>query len=340
MRLSFIIPIYNVSKWLGRCIASIRNQGLPAEDYEIIAVNDGSTDESMKVLEDFLAREAQSGVPTAPVVIINQENRGLSAARNVGFRHARGNYVWWVDSDDTLEACFAPRLLERAEKERLDVLCFGLNTIDEAKGTTTKYEIEDKTNGRTMRGEEFLLKCQMPAAAWTAIYRRGYVERYGLQYLEGVFHEDQEFTPRAYFLARRIAFENVSVYNYYVREGSILNRKDPKKTDDLLQICQRLWDFSMEHTQIESAIRYTFVNRISYLFSQALSNLCRCGLNEFPGDYKSLPYYPLSINRYVSKKERYKFHLINQSVPLYLKLYSKFVKPDKNASKHKLRTHS
>jgi len=340
MRLSFIIPIYNVSKWLGRCIASIRNQGLTAEDYEIIAVNDGSTDDSLQVLEGFLAREAQSGVPTAPVIIINQENQGLSAARNAGFRKARGNYVWWVDGDDTLEACFAPRLLERAEKERLDVLCFGLNLVDEEKGQSSRYLIDDKTNGRTMRGEEFLLKCPMPAAAWSAIYRRGFIERYGIHFLEGVFHEDQEFTPRAYFLARRIAFENVSVYNYYQREQSITNRKDPKKTDDLLQICQRLWDFSMEHTQIESAIRYTFVNRVSYLFSQALSNLCRCGLNELPVDYKALPYYPLSINRYLSKMERYKYHLINQSVPLYLKLYGKFVKPDKNSGKRKLRTHA
>ena len=340
MRLSFIIPMYNVSKWVGRCIASVRNQGLSPQDYEIILVNDGSTDETMQVVNDFLARESQSGVETAPVVIIEQENQGLSAARNAGFRRARGNYVWWIDSDDTLEACFAPRLLERAEKERLDVLCFGLNQVDDEKGTSSKYEIEDQTQGRTVRGEEFLLKCGMPAAAWAAIYRRGFIERYGLSYLVGAFHEDQDFTPRAYFLARRIAYEDVAVYNYYQREDSIMRRKDPKKTQDLLTICQRLWDFAMEHTQIESAIRYTFVNRISFLFSQALSNLCHCGIYEFPGDYKSLPYYPLSINHYMPKMERYKYRLINQSVPLYLKLYRKFVKPEKSKTSNRLRTHA
>jgi len=319
-------------------MASIRNQGLEPDDYEIICVNDGSTDDSRQVLEDFLAREAQSGVKTAPVVIIDQENQGLSAARNAGFKKACGNYVWWVDGDDTLEPYFAPRLLERAEKERLDVLCFGLNQVDEEKGTSVPYEIIDKTAGRTVKGEEFLLKCGMPAAAWAAIYRRGFIERYRLQFLIGAFHEDQEFTPRAYFFARRIAFENLSVYNFYQRDSSITNSKNPKKTEDLLNICQRLWDFAMEHTQIESAIRYTFINRVSYLFSQALSNLCRCGLYEFPGDYKSLPYYPLSINRYLNKTERYKFTLINQSVPLYLKLYRKFVKPTRPVNK--LRTHA
>ena len=340
MRLSFIIPIYNVSKLLGRCIASVRNQGLAPQDYEIIAVNDGSTDDSLQVLEEFMAREKQSGVETAPIVIVNQENQGLSAARNAGFKIARGNYVWWIDSDDTLEACFAPRLLERAEKERLDVLCFGLNLVEEEAGTSTKFEIPDKTKGKTVKGEEFMLKCGMPAAAWSAIYRRGFIERYHLQFYPGIFHEDQEFTPRAYFLARRIAFEDVCVYNYYQREGSIMKSTNPKKTDDLLTVCQRLWDFAMEHTQIESAIRHTFVNRISFLFSQALSNQCRCDINDFPVDYKSLPYYPLSINSYLSKMERYKYRLINQSVPLYLKLYGKFVKPEKSKGANKLRTHA
>lgn len=340
MRLSVIIPIYNVSKWLGRCIASVRNQGLSPDDYEIVAVNDGSTDDSMQVLEDFMLREAKSGIKTAPIVIVNQPNKGLSAARNVGFRVAKGNYIWWVDSDDTLEACFAPRLLERAEKERLDVLCFGLNLVYE-DGKTEKYNINDGTKGRTVKGEEFMIKVGMPPAAWAAIYRRGFLERYGLRFYEGIMHEDQEFTPRAYFLARRIAFEDVAVYNYYQREGSIMKSDLPKKTDDLLIVCHRLWSFAMEHTQIESAIRYIFVNRISFLFSQALSNLCRCGLFEFPGDYKSLPYYPLSINSYMGKRERYKYRLINQSVPLYLKLYSKFVKPDKQSDvPRRFRTHS
>lgn len=340
MRLSIIIPIYNVSKWLGKCIASVRNQGLGPDDYEIVAVNDGSTDDSMLVLDEFMQREAKSGVRTAPIVIINQKNQGLSAARNAGFRVAKGNYVWWVDSDDTLEACFAPRLLERAEKERLDVLCFGLNLVHE-DGKSERYAIKDDTKGKTVKGEEFMIKVGMPPAAWTAIYRRGFIERYGLRFYEGIMHEDQEFTPRAHFLARRIAFEDVAVYNYYQRKDSIVQRSDPKKTDDLLLVCQQLWKFAMEHTQIESAIRYIFVNRISYLFSQALSNLCHCGIYEFPGDYKSLPFYPLSVNGYMSKRERYKYRLINQSVPLYLKLYSKFVKQEKeSAVPRRLRTHS
>lgn len=348
MKLSIIIPIYNVSKWLGRCLASIRNQGLNPEDYEIVAVNDGSTDDSMEVLEAFRQEEEKAGVQTAPWVIVNQKNAGLSAARNAGFKAAHGTYVWWVDSDDYLEPCRAPKLLERIEKERLDVLCFGLQLVfDAVPGSenpiskTEPYVIPDATNGARVTGEKFMLKVGMPPAAWAAIYRRSFLEARGLKFMEGVLHEDQEFTPRAYFLAKRIAFENVVVYNYVQRDGSIMKSENPKKTEDLLKICDRLWNFAQENTQIESSIRYCFVNRVSFLFSQALSNLCRCGIYEFPGDYKSLPYYPLSINKYLGKKERYKFTLINSSVKLYLSLYHKFVKTDKPVkAKKKLRTHA
>ena len=186
-----------------------------------------------------------------------------------------------------------------------------------------------------------MLQVGMPPAAWAAIYRRSFLEARALKFMEGVLHEDQEFTPRAYFLAKRIAFENCIVYNYVQRDGSIMKSENPKKTDDLLKICNSLWKFAEDNTQIESSIRYCFVNRVSFLFSQALSNLCRCGIYVFPGDYKSLPYYPLSINKYLGKKERYKFTLINSSVPLYLSLYHKFVKTNKpQKAKKKLRTHA
>jgi glycosyltransferase involved in cell wall biosynthesis len=340
MRLSVILPIYNVEKWLGRCIASIRNQGLSAEDYEIIAVNDGTTDDSMDVLQAFRNEEEKNGTPTAPWVIINQENKGLSAARNAGLKAAHGTYVWFVDSDDYLVPGVLRKLLERAEEQRLDVLCFGLQLVSE-NGDIMAYDIPDSSGGKVMRGEEFMLKVAMPPAAWSALYRRGYLQSKNLTFYEGILHEDQEFTPRAYFLARRIAYDPSVAYNYVQREGSIMKSANPKKSTDMLLICQRLWEFAMEHTQIESSIRYFFINRISFLFSQVLANFCRCGIKDFPGDEKNLPYYPLSINQYLSKKERYKYQLINSSVKLYLNLYSKFVKMDKPAKPgRQLRTHA
>jgi len=341
MRLSIILPIYNVEKWVGRCIASIRNLGLDPSDYEIVAVNDGSTDESMSILQSFREKEESAGVDTAQWVIVNQENKGLSAARNAGLKASHGAYVWFVDTDDYLVPGVGKQILEQAENNQLDVLCFGLQLVDEKTGDIIPYAIPDESKGVRLKGEEFLLKVGMPPAAWCALYRRGFLQAKKLEFLEGVLHEDQEFTPRAYFLARRIAFNPVVVYNYVQREGSIMKSANPKKSDDMLIVCQRLWDFAMENTQIESSIRYLFVNRISFLFSQALANLCRCGIREFPGNEKELPYYPLNINEYLNKKERYKYQLINSSVELYLNLYRKFVKTDKPAKPgRQLRIHA
>ena len=331
MRLSIILPVYNTGKWLGQCIASIRNQGLDPNDYEIIAVNDGTEDDAMDVLQSFRNEEEKAGVQTAPWVIIEQENQGLSSARNAGLKAAQGTYVWFVDSDDYLVPGVLPNLLAHAESKCLDVLCFGLQLVAE-NGDIVPFHVPDSSGGKVMRGEEFLLNVDAPPAAWSALYRRGYLQSRHLTFYEGILHEDQDFTPRAYFMARRIAFDPIVAYNYVQREGSIMKSANPKKSTDLLLICRRLWDFAMEHTQIESSIRYLFVNRISFLFSQVLSNLCRCGIREFPVDEKTLPYYPLSINKYLNKKERYKYKLINAGIPLYLSLYSKFVKMNRPAA--------
>ena len=163
MKLSIIIPIYNVSKWLGRCLASVRNQGLNLEDYEIVAVNDGSTDDSMAVLESFRKKESENGIE-GNWTIVSQKNKGLSAARNAGLKVAKGTYIWWVDSDDYLEPCCATKLLERADKDRLDVLCFGLQLVNEdmdedaSKSVIEPYEIPDGTNGAVVKGDKFTYK--------------------------------------------------------------------------------------------------------------------------------------------------------------------------------------
>lgn len=337
MRLSFIIPVYNVEHWFGRCLESIVAQELAADDYEVVIVDDGSTDDSMDVLARFRDAQETAG-RTVRWQVIRQENRGLSAARNAGLEVAQGDYVWWVDSDDYLEPRMADALLGRAEREQLDVLCFGLQLAGE-DGTFESYPIADRSQGQVLSGEEFLVRVAMPPSAWAAIYRRQFLVDHGLTYLVGALHEDQDFTPRAYFLARRIAYQPVVVYNYVQRAGSILRKHTPKRTTDLVQICTRLYHFAQEHTQPGTPAREVFENRIAFLFSQALSNLARCGIAEFPMDVRQLPFYPLRINDSESKKLRYKYRLINMGVPLYIKLYSKFAnKPEQKPGLRRLRT--
>lgn len=337
MKLSIIIAACNVGPWVARCLASCIRQGLASDDYEIIVVNDGSTDDTKTVVESFRTAATSSGA-ALHWQIIEQPNRGLSAARNAGLLAATGEYVWWIDGDDFVEPDRAARLVERAEREHLDVLCFGLDLYtDEKPPRRERLVIRDETRGAVVDGKTFMLQTDMTPAAWCALYRRDFLLAHNLRFLEGAYHEDQDFTPRAYFWAERIAYEDIVVYDYVQRPDSIMNTPNPKKSDDLLRICDRLWDFSLQHTPAGSPIRTVFVNRVSFLFSQALSNLCRCGIFEFPGDCKALPYYPLSLNKQLTQKERYKYRLINSSVPLYMKLYRKFNSQKVNP-KRRLRT--
>ena len=334
MKLSIVVPMYNTGQWLKRCLDSLANQGLETQEYEIIVVNDGSTDNSEEVFAEY-----KNEHPELNLSLVSQANAGLSAARNAGTKQAQGDYVWWVDSDDFVEENVMAPLLERAIADNLDVHCFGLQLYYE-HGEVEPYPIGDASEGKVLAGPDFMLKVGMPPSAWAALYRRQFLSDNELEFMPDVYHEDQEFTMRAYFLAQRAAYTPTVVYNYFQRDGSIMKSNVPKKTDDLVKICESLWAFLNAHTEEGTPIRDFFCNRISFLFSQALSNLCRCGIHDFPGDPTQLPFYPLNINASLPKKERYKYRLINLGVPLYLSLYRKFSnKPVEKPGLKNLRTH-
>lgn len=202
-KLSIIVPVYNVENWLSRCASSLINQDLDKSEYEIIFVNDGSTDDSFEIAKKY--SESYDNI-----ILISQENKGLSAARNAGINKANGKYIWFVDSDDWIEPNIAGQLLKEAEDCGLDVLCFGLNIAFE-DGRSNSFGIKNGTDSKVLRGDIFVLKVGMPPAAWCAIYRTEYIKKNSLYFMVGVLHEDQEFTPRAYVLAERIKYIPLSL---------------------------------------------------------------------------------------------------------------------------------
>lgn len=317
MRLSIIIPVYNVEQWIGRCLESCLNQGLSPAEYEIIVVNDGTKDNSMDIVKKF-----KNHYPN--IVIISQPNGGLSLARNTGLAASKGGYVWFVDGDDVLEENYANRLLNIAESKNLDVLCFGIN-LHFPNGKKTPYPIYYKVKDQVYSGMNFLCDVEMPPAAWCALYRRNYLEENRLQFYPNIFHEDFEFTPRAYTLADRIMYWDEHIYNYEQRDGSIMNSKDKasKKGEDLLVVCDSLYSFAQAHLTDNENMMNCFVSKINFSFSQSLKN--HTGSIFDIAKYKDKPYYPLNIRAIANKKEYLKYKLINFSLPLYL-VFSKINK--------------
>ena len=315
IKLSIIIPVYNVEKYVGRCIDSCLKQNLPYNEYEILVVNDGSEDGSMDVVRQY-ARKHEN------IRIIEQKNAGPSVARNKGIYEAKGEYVWFVDSDDDISANVLKTLVSYAIDRKLDVLCFDINVVKQGEAVLTHPDQSNK-NDILYIGTDFVSNVAMPPSACVAFFRKDYLMAKSIFFLTDIAHEDYEFTPRVYCLAKRIAYVNVPAYNYWVREGSRQTSTLPevlaKKAKDWLVICDSLYQFTKEHIEAGTAAYNTMIGKINFAFSQSLRNYTR-GVSTIT-EYKEKPYYPLDISVEGERRNRWKYRLINLSIPLYLLMH-------------------
>lgn len=259
MKLSIIVPIYNVAPYLRKCVDSLLAQDIT--DYEIILVDDGSTDDS-GAIADEIVKEAmgngqwaidnetnrQSPITNSPTLrVIHQSNAGLSAARNSGIAVAQGDYILFVDSDDYLQPDVLGALMEQVEHDNLDVLRFRYQNVRESGEAFAPYK--DMTNYNDYSA--------IPTDGLTFLNERMGTQCYVVQFLvksdivrqelftPGIYFEDTDWTPRMLLCAKRVASTDLVVYNYLWREGSItLSQNDiakqRKQLKDKLGLLARL----------------------------------------------------------------------------------------------------
>ena len=221
MKLSLIVPVYNTREYLEKCMESILNQTW--EDLEILCVNDGSTDDSGAILEQYARRDSR-------VQVISQENRGLSAARNAGLRRATGEYVCFVDSDDCLEPNACRRLALEILGKEPDLVIFGARTLP-------MEELQkDPWLMRTLSPRDAILResdlrglMQMPGAwpfVWRNCVRRELLQREGLWFDESIrYGEDTVFQMCLLPACQRVAFLSDRLYIYRKdRPGSLMEQ--------------------------------------------------------------------------------------------------------------------
>ena len=226
MKLSIIVPVYNVEAFLNKCVDSLLAQDLPADEYEVIIVDDGSTDSS-GALCDTLAAEY------GHIRVIHQRNRGLSGARNAGIPVASGTYVLFVDSDDFLCPNVLGTLVGLMESKELDILRFNYQNVnmEGAVFEPNKYvkpfvDYSDVVcDGETFLNERLGYACY----AWQFLVKASILRQEGNGFKEGIYFEDVEWTPRILLQARRVASTDTLVYNYLFRTGSIARNKDAEK---------------------------------------------------------------------------------------------------------------
>lgn len=260
MKFTIIVPAYNSEAYLGRCLESCLDQDLPEEDYEIVVVNDGSTDDTLSIAEHFM-----TGHPA--VKIISQENGGLSRARNAGLALAAGEYVWFVDSDDTIASHCLGVLYEQAVKVDADILAMCAAIVKE--GIVTPRRFYDKgVAGTVLSGPQMLRRGMLQeSCAPFFIYKRSYLTEKEFSFLPGVFHEDEEWTPRVIYNAERILFTDEVYYYVYSRPGSIMSTPDPKRSMDIVKVAESLHAFG---NTVPEKDRHLISARITRILNYAL----------------------------------------------------------------------
>lgn len=232
MQISLILPVYNVEEYLGKCIESCLNQNLPQSEYEIIIVIDGSPDNSIEV-----ARRYQEN--NTNIKIVERANGGLSAARNTGLKEARGEYVWFIDSDDYIKENVIAGIVRQMNQLNLDSLWIGWEDVDE-QGTPippfAKHAYSQKTD--VMTGRDFMANIlNNYLYAWSFIYRAEFIRLHHLFFTEGMYYEDADFAFRSLPLLTRIQSYDNRCYYYLQRKGSITSYTNEKKLKDIAQNC-------------------------------------------------------------------------------------------------------
>jgi glycosyltransferase involved in cell wall biosynthesis len=218
MRLSIIIPAYKVADFIEKCIRSLEDQDVPKSQYEIIVTNDGSPDNSRLIVEKL-----QLEFPN--IQLINQENQGVSVARNNAMAIAKGRYVMPIDPDDYVVPQLLKSILDRAESQDLDVLVLGFEIFDPIGKSLWKTDYRQQEPQVYSGVEGYFAsrgyEVRDPDRSWAILYKNDMLQRHQLQYPKDVpFLEDGCFLVKVFAVASQVGFSNLNFYQRTTSEGS------------------------------------------------------------------------------------------------------------------------
>lgn len=223
-KFSVIIPVFNVVEYLEKCVDSVLTQTF--QDIEIILIDDGSTDGSEAMCDVLGSKDVR-------IHVYHKKNGGLSDTRNWGIDRATGEYLLFLDSDDYVDKDLCENLSCYIDELGMSPDVVTIQAIKIANGETEgfiKYSVKDKTviSGKDFLKREFQ-KGKMSMTGWLSVCRREYLNLHQLRFFAGILHEDEEFIPRLFLNAEKVASSNIPGYYYVQREGSITKSKSLRK---------------------------------------------------------------------------------------------------------------
>ena len=290
MKVSVIVPVYNVESYLDKCLTSLVKQTL--QEIEIIIVNDGSKDNSEKIIKKYLKKYPEK------IKYIKKANGGLSSARNEGLKYASGEYIGFVDSDDYVSLNTFNLMYKKAKEKNFDLVVCNLNYVYETKtkmvsaGLDKDLENEDEVKKNIV----FLYP-----AVWNKLYKKEILD--SLKFKEGIWYEDVEFNFRVYPRVKSIGYVDKPLIQYVQRESSISKTIDKRlfnyidNFNGLIRYYQDNNLYNKYYFELEySYVRYlyaTFIKQLSYtndkeLFKEGVKEAIKNVQEHFPNYKKNI----------------------------------------------------
>ena len=315
-KVSIVLPIYNVEKYLRRCIDSVINQTL--REIEIILVDDGSPDDCGQICDEYCKKDER-------IKVIHQKNRGLSAARNSGIEIATSEYICFIDSDDYIEKDMIEYLYNNAKKYNTDITCCGFTNIYEnginEKITTVK---EKKIYSSKEALDIHLLSGYIEVVAWNKLYK---LELFAnIRYPEGLLYEDMLTTYKLLDISNNILLLPDSKYYYCKRKNSIGANTFSNKMLKLLDACDEVTNFTINKYSNLDNIKIAQIQwYIVVLNKMIISNdLDKKLLNKTKKMIKD-NLFILNKNNYLNKTRKIQNLLLLINTKLYIFIYKKFL---------------
>lgn len=310
IKYSFIVPVYNTEKFLKKCLDSLVNQTY--KDFEIIVVNDGSTDKSSNIISKYQKKYKN-------IIVIDKENEGLSMARNRGVQKSSGKYIIFVDSDDYV----SDKLLEEVDKkiDDSDILRFQIATEDEEYTKINEYHEEGFEPMCGYDAFKYLSSYHFVEPAWCYVIRRDYYIKNKFSFKKGVYHEDFGLIPYVIYNARKVKSIDFIGYYYIQRNGSIMNNNDYKKTVkkafDMLEQYKTMRLFAKNRNRKNNLDDY-FLSYISNSVIVKARELKKDERKIYVSELKKLNAFDGVLVNTVSRK--FKKYLMKYNLNLYLKV--------------------
>lgn len=224
--ISIIVPIWNTEKYLKRCLSSLVNQ--TKEDIEIVCVNDGSPDNSLKIINEFAARDPR-------IKVVSQKNQGVAVARNVGLKNATGTYIMWCDSDDEYAPDMCEEMFNAIESQKVDMVVCAINVINDEVDSKLVGDIEDyvrlKFSGKQSVSWNLIVHTDVSLPS--KIMKRSLIDKYKMRFPDGLHYEDAYFFDQYFTASKNVYYMNDKLYNYHRNNDSIMSRSFKKSNISL-----------------------------------------------------------------------------------------------------------